>query len=69
MQHLLTELESQGLNNTQIQSLFCTIHQWLDDHYPVMATLSKRTMTEELGIKEIELSSYKIVDNYSAASY
>ena len=65
MQNLLCELESQGLNNTQIQSLFVTIHQWLDDHYPVMAKISKKTMTQDLGIREIELSSYKIVDQSS----
>jgi hypothetical protein len=69
MQNLLCELESQGLNETQIQSVFFTVHQWLDDHYPVMATISKKTMTQELGIREIELSSYKIVDQHCLVSY
>ena len=62
MQRLLCELESQGLTDNQIQTLFLTIHKWLDTHYPVMATISKNAMAHELGIKELSMPSYIIID-------
>ena len=64
MQPLLCELESQGLTNNQIQTVFLTIHQWLEEHYPVMAKISKQSMAQELGIKELGLASYVIIDQY-----
>ena len=63
MQNLLCELESQGLSDNQIQMLFLTIHQWLEEYYPVMAKVSKHAMAHELGIKELALPSYTIIDN------
>lgn len=62
METLLHELESQGLTNKQIQNLFLTIHEWLDAHYPVMAKISKNAMGNELGIDELRMPSYVIID-------
>jgi hypothetical protein len=64
MRTLLCELEAQGLKEDQIQTLFLTIHEWLDEHYPVMAKISKQAMAQELGIRELCLPSYVIVDQY-----
>jgi hypothetical protein len=61
MKTLLCELESQGLSKDQIQSVFITIHEWLDNHYPVMAKISKHPMARDLGIKELSMSSYVII--------
>jgi len=62
MKALLCELESQGLSNDQIQSLFITIYEWLDNHYPFIAQISKQTMAQGLSIKELSMSSYVIID-------
>jgi hypothetical protein len=64
MQTLLNELEAQGLSDDQIQNLFLTIHEWLDAHYPVMAKISKQAMARELGIRELSMPSYVIIDQY-----
>jgi hypothetical protein len=64
MQTLLSELEAQGLSDDQIQNLFLTIHEWLDVHYPVMAKISKQAMAQELGIRELSMPSYVIIDQY-----
>lgn len=64
MRTLLCELEAtHGLTDDQIQTLFLTIHDWLDEHYPVMAKISKQAMAQELGIKELCLPSYVIIEN------
>ena len=65
MQPLLGKLEAQGLSNGQIHAIFLTIHEWLDDHYPVMAKISKQAMVQELGIRELGLPSYVIIDQQS----
>ncbi len=62
MQPLLFALEKQGLTGDQIQTLFLTLHGWLDDHYPVIAKISKQAMAQELGIKELALPTYVIID-------
>lgn len=67
MQTLLCELESQGLTDEQIQTLFITIHEWLDIHYPVMAKISKHAMAQGLGIKELSMPSYTIIEHCDAA--
>ena len=67
MQTLLCELQSQGLTNDQIQNLFITIHEWLGDHYPVMAQITKQSMAQDLGIKELSFPSYIIIDHPDAA--
>ena len=64
MQDLLSELEAQGLSDQQIQNLFLTIHEWLDTHYPVMAKISKQAMARELGIRELSMPSYVIIDQH-----
>ena len=64
MHTLLSELEAQGLSDDQIQNLFLTIHEWLDVHYPVMAKISKQAMARELGIRELSMPSYVIIDQY-----
>jgi len=64
MKTLLCELKSPGLSNDQIQSLFITIHEWLDSHYPVIAKISKQPMARNLGIKELSMSPYVIIDQY-----
>ena len=61
MKSLLNELESKGLSNDQIQSIFITIYEWLDNHYPVIAKISKQSMAQDLGIKELSMSSYVII--------
>ena len=67
MQSLLSTLEAQGLNEEQIQTLFITIHEWLDHHYPVMAKISKQAMVQELGIKELSMPSYTFIEHFDAA--
>jgi hypothetical protein len=67
MQSLLSKLETQGLTEAQIQTLFVTIHEWLDVHYPVMAKISKQAMAQELGIKELSMPSYTFIEHYNAA--
>jgi hypothetical protein len=67
MQNLLCQLEAHGLCNDQIQTVFLTIHEWLDDHYPVMATITKQAMAEQLGVKELSLPSYIIIEHSDAA--
>ena len=67
MQSLLCTLEAQGLTDAQIQTLFITIHEWLDTHYPVMAKISKQAMAQELGIKELSMPSYIFIEHYDAA--
>ena len=62
MQPLLSQLRAQGLTNDQIQTLFLTIYEWLDVHYPVIATISKQAMVEELGIQELALPSYIAIE-------
>ncbi len=64
MQTLLYELESKGLSNDQIRSIFITIQEWLDNYYPVMAQISKQAMAQDLGIKDLSMSSCVIIDNY-----
>jgi hypothetical protein len=63
MQPLLGKLEAQGLSKDQIQSIFLVIHEWLDNHYPVMAKISKQAMVQELGIKELNLPYYVAIDH------
>ena len=67
MQHLINNLEAQGLTEQQIQTLFLTIHEWLDTHYPVLAKISKQAMAQELGIKELSFPSYIFIEHYDAA--
>lgn len=67
MQALSHKLETLGLSEEQIQILFLTIHEWLDDHYPVMAQISKQAMAQELGIKELNMPSYTFIEHYDAA--
>ena len=67
MQPLLCQLQAQGLSNDQIQNLFITIHEWLGDHYPVMAQITKQSMAQDLGIKELSLPSYTIIEHSDAA--
>ena len=64
MKTLLCELKLLDLSNDQIQSLFITIHEWLDSHYPVIAKISKQSMARDLGIKELSMSPYIIIDKY-----
>jgi len=64
METLLCELKLLGLSNDQIQSVFTTIHEWLDSHYPVIAKISKQSMAQDLGIKELRMSPYVIIDQY-----
>lgn len=61
MQPLINQLHNQGLSDEQIQSLFLTIHEWLEDHYPMIAQISKPIMVHDLGIKEISLSNYVLI--------
>jgi hypothetical protein len=67
MQSLLCALEAQGLSEEQIQTLFLTIHEWLDHYYPVMAKISKQAMAQELGIKELGMPSYTFIGHSDAA--
>lgn len=67
MKTLVSELQSKGLTEDQIKSLFITIHGWLEDRYPVIAKISKPIMAEELGIEELGLSEYIIIDNKDSA--
>jgi hypothetical protein len=67
MQSLLCTLKDQGLTREQIQALFLTIHEWLDDHYPVMAKISKQAMAQDLGIKELSMPSYTFIEHSDAA--
>ena len=62
MQPLLCELKAHGLTSDQIQTLFLTIHEWLEDNYPVMAKISKQALVEELGVTELKLPSYVVID-------
>jgi hypothetical protein len=62
MQTLLSELEAKGLTQDQIRTLFLTIHEWLEDNYPVIAKISQQAMVQELGITELNLSSYTVID-------
>ena len=64
METLLSELKLLGLSNDQIQALFTTIHEWLDSYYPVMAKIAKQPMAHDLGIKELSMSPYIIIDRY-----
>jgi hypothetical protein len=66
MQSLICALEAQGLTENQIQTLFLTIHQWLNTHYPVMAQISKQAMAEELGIEELRMPSYTFIEHDAA---
>lgn len=66
MQSLLCALEAQGLTENQIHTLFLTIHEWLDLHYPVMAKISKQAMIQELGIKELSMPSYTFIEHDAA---
>lgn len=68
MKTLVSALESKGLSRDQIQNLFLTIHGWLEDHYPIIAKISKPVMAEELGIEELALSEYIIIDNKETAN-
>ena len=61
MQSLINQLRSQGLDDHQIQVLFLTIHEWLEDNYPMIAQISKPVMVHDLGIKEISLSNYILI--------
>ena len=63
MHTLVTELESKGLTNDQIQTLFITLHEWLEKHYPIIAKISKPIMAQELGIMELSLPDYIVIDN------
>ena len=63
MKTLVCELESQGLSNDQIQLVFVTIHGWLDNHYPIMAKISKQSLAKDLGIKELSMTPYLIIDH------
>ena len=67
MQSLISTLQAQGLTENQIQTLFLTIHEWLDIHYPVMAKISKQAMAQELGIKELGIPSYIFIEHFDAA--
>jgi hypothetical protein len=67
MQNLLCQLEAQGLCHDQIQTVFLTIHEWLDNHYPVMATITKHAIAQDLGVKELSLPSYVIIEQNDAA--
>ena len=67
MQPLLSKLKTQGLTEEQIQTLFLTIHEWLEHHYPVMAKISKQAMAQELGIKELSMPSYIFIEHFDAA--
>ena len=67
MKTLLTELESKGLTDDQIQTLFITLHEWLEENYPVIAKISKPIMAQELGIKELALTDYIVIDNKETA--
>lgn len=62
MQTLVISLEEQGLSNDQIQTLFVTIHEWLEDYYPVIAKIAKPVMAQELGIKELSFSDYVVIE-------
>jgi hypothetical protein len=62
MQPLLFKLEAQGLSEDQIQKIFLTLYEWLDDNYPVIARISKQAMVQELGIKELSLPFYVAID-------
>lgn len=62
MQPLLSKLKAHGLSDDQIETVFLTIHEWLDDHYPVMAKISKQAMVDELGVKELGLPSYIAIE-------
>ncbi len=48
MHSLIENLQSQGLSGKQIQTLFLTIHEWLESHYPIMAQISKPILSEEI---------------------
>ena len=63
METLVTKLQSKGLTRDQIQNLFVAIHAWLEEHYPIIAKISKPVMAEELGIEELSHSEYIIIDN------
>jgi len=43
---LIENLRSQGLQQPQIKALIGVIQKWLDDHYPVLAELSKKEWKE-----------------------
>ena len=63
MQPLLSKLKAHGLSDDQIETVFLTIHEWLDDHYPVMGKISKQAMVGELGVKELGLPSYIAIEH------
>lgn len=49
MKNLINELHKQGLSSRQIDQVFFTIEEWLEEKYPIMAPLYRK----EIVLKEI----------------
>ena len=49
MKTLINELHKQGLSSRQIDQVFFTIEEWLEEKYPIMAPLYRK----EIVLKEI----------------